>query len=146
MVPVPVCTEQLKPFGCVATVTASPLVLATAVGIVKEVAPDGTVKRSPPLSARTRPPPFRPAILPPTVKDVVAQVTTTLLILAVPAVPVPLATLHVWPAGAVCTVTAYVEPVVIDVLNAKVVAPGLTATVAPLFASTRPLALEPLMV
>ena len=34
----------------------------------------------------------------------------------------------------------------IDVLNAKVVAPELTATVAPLFASTRPLAFRPLMV
>jgi hypothetical protein len=61
-------------------------------------------------------------------------------------VPVPLATLHVSPAGAVCTVTAYAVPVAIDDVKEKVVAPELTVTVALPFASTKPSAVAPLTV
>ena len=69
-----------------------------------------------------------------------------MLTFAVPMVPVPLATLHVSPAGAVCTVTAYAVPVAIDDVKAKVVAPELTVTVSLPFASTKPLAVAPLTV
>jgi hypothetical protein len=68
------------------------------------------------------------------------------LTFAVPMLPVPFATLHVRPAGAACTVTAYAVPVVIDDEKAKVFAPEATVTVALPLANTKPSAVAPLTV
>jgi hypothetical protein len=80
------------------------------------------------------------------VKDWLEQVTTTLLMFAVPIVPVPFATLQVCPLGELCTVTAYAVPAVSEFVNAKLVAPELTVNVTPLLASTKPAAARPLTV
>ena len=47
----------------------------------------------------------------------VAQVTATLVTLAEPIVPEPLATVQVWPDGFVFTVTLYPDPVATLVAN-----------------------------
>ena len=63
------------------------------------------VRLSPPLFCSTTVP-ERPEIVPPTVKVLAAQLTVTSPTLAPATVPVPFATLQLWPAGCVRTVTA----------------------------------------
>ena len=64
-----------------------------------------TLRISPPLFVNTKPLPVKPDTTPPTVKSgAVTQFTVMLVTFAV-AVPVPLATVQVWPTGGVNTET-----------------------------------------
>src|SRR5437879_2208239 len=69
-----------------------------------------------------------------------------LVTLVVPTMPVPLDTVQFCPAGCDCTVTAYPPPEATRRGIAKVVVPAATFNVSEPLASTRPLAVKPLMV
>ncbi len=65
-----------------------------------------TARLSPALFWRTRPLPASPLTVPPTVRVTAAQVTATLVTFEAPTVPAPFATVQVWAAGWLATVTA----------------------------------------
>src|SRR3989442_1578668 len=81
---------------------------AAGVMMVKGVAE--TARLSPPLFRSTRPVPESPLTVPPIVKVLVAQLTATLVTFAPASVPLPLATVQVWPIGCTNTATLYAEP------------------------------------
>ena len=76
------------------------------------MAPAGMDRGVPRLFRSVRPEPVSPLAVPPIVKELVVQVTLTLVTLADPTVPVGLATVQVWLGlvGWVATVTEYAEP------------------------------------
>ena len=81
-------------------------------GKVKLAAPDGMVMASTPSFVSVSPLPVRPLTLPPTVKELVVQLTVTLLTAAPAMVPVALATLQLWlgELGGALTATEKVAP------------------------------------
>src|SRR6516164_3527050 len=104
-----------------------------------------TVRLSPPLFCSTSPDPARPVTVPPIVNAAAAQVTCTLLTLAV-AVPVPFVTVQFCAGllGCVDTVTLY--PPLTAVTNVKGPFPLIVRVSEPLFCSTNPVPLSPVTV
>src|SRR6478735_2939904 len=89
-----------------------------------------------------------PLTVPPRLYWVAAQVTATFETFA-PAVPLPLATVQVCPAGCVSTVTAYALPLLTAVGNVKAPFDETERLPPPLFCSTtvppRPVTLPPMV-
>ena len=96
--------------------------------------------------AKTKPLPRSPLIVPPSAKAWFAQVTTTLATLALVIVPVPPATLQVWPAGWVFTLTLYEVPVGNPANSDWLLALAGTGKSVPLALSTSPEPVKPLTV
>src|SRR5215469_49611 len=104
-----------------------------------------TVRLSPALSCSTSPDPASPVTVPPIVNAAAAQVTCTLLTLAV-AVPVPFVTVQFCAGllGCVDTVTLY--PPLTAVTNVKGPLPLIVRVSEPLFCSTNPVPVSPVTV
>src|SRR3569623_1029394 len=146
-VPVPLVTTQvwLGAVGWVATVTA--YVEPASSGVGKANMPSAvTVWFSLPLCKTTGP--RRPVIWPPTVNLSAGQLMTTLVTGEAPMVPVPPLTTQVCAGGEgwVRTVTAKALPLATGFADMKVVAfAGTVRLSPPLFCSTRPLPVSPVM-
>ena len=115
---------------------------------VNEVAPPAMVRLLVPLSCKTSPVPASPEMVPLIVYVAVLQATATLVTLPV-TVPLPLVTVQVWVGfvGCVRTVTLYVLPLGICVLNVNEVAPAaMVRLLVPLSCRTRPVPARPEMV
>src|SRR5437899_10660027 len=93
------------------------------------------VRLSPPLFCSTTVP-LRPEIVPPTVKVMVAQLTVTLLTLAPATVPVPFATLQLWPAALALHDAPPILPWATGAEKVKLPSAETVRSLPPLFRST----------
>jgi hypothetical protein len=133
---------QLSPTGWLKIVMLYVLPLASGVGKVKLATLAFTARLSSPLSCKTSPGPVSPVIEPLMLYNG-SQVTLTFVTLA-EALPLPLITAQLSPAGCVSTVTLYTPPLATEVAKVKLVAFALRLrSLPPLFCKTNPVPVNP---